>query len=138
MNDLEKAIEILKTSDKTLVLVKGDEVITFDARGVKPLLELIDSGKDYREYSFADKVIGRASAFLYLVLGANDIYTNIISKGALNLLENKVNLKYEKVVENIINRKGDDICPMEKATTGIECKEEALIAIRKRIEELSR
>lgn len=138
MNDLEKAIEILKTSDKTLVLVKGDEVITFDARGVKPLLELIDSGKDYQEYSFADKVIGRASAFLYLVLGANDIYTNIISKGALNLLENKVNLKYEKVVENIINRKGDDICPMEKATTGIEYKEEALIAIRKRLEELSR
>jgi hypothetical protein len=138
MNDLEKAIEILKTSDKTLVLVKGDEVITFDARGVKPLLELIDSGKDYQEYSFADKVIGRASAFLYLVLGANDIYTNIISKGALNLLENKVNLKCEKVVENIINRKGDDICPMEKATTGIECKEEALIAIRKRLEELKK
>lgn len=138
MNDLEKAIAILKTSDKTLVLVKGDEVITFEARGVKPLLELIDSGIDYKDYSFADKVIGRASGFLYQILGVRNIYTNIISKGALSLLDGHVNIEYLEVVENIINRKGDDICPMEKATTGITNKEEALVAIRKRLEELNK
>lgn len=120
-SDIIKAKELLISGDYTCVLVKGDNVCTCTERGVKPLVNLLESQKDYKGYSAADKVVGRATAFLYAILGIKVLYANIISKSALEVLKkHKIETEFDKLVDNIINRQGDGICPFEKAVMDIQ------------------
>ena len=72
MHDLEKARSLLERENYTCVICHGEDVITDRRRGVRPLLELLESGKDLHGYSAADRVVGKAAAFLYCLLGVND------------------------------------------------------------------
>ena len=67
MIDLQRAERALAEGGHTLVLVKGERVITSNQRGVAPLLALIDT--DVTGFSAADKVVGKAAALLYVKLG---------------------------------------------------------------------
>ena len=49
---------------------------------------LIDSKKDYKGYSAADKIVGRAAAFLYTLLQVKNLYGETMSKGAVEILKN--------------------------------------------------
>lgn len=71
--DLKKAAEMLKNGAYTCVLCKDEEIITCAERDVKPLLDLYDSGNDLKGFSAADKVVGKAAAFLYVLLGVKAI-----------------------------------------------------------------
>jgi hypothetical protein len=85
-------------------------------RGVKPLVIWLSSGEDFHGFSAADKVIGKATAFLYVLLGVKAVYASVISEGALDVLtKNGIDTQYGCVVEHIINRAGDGICPFEQA-----------------------
>ena len=57
LNDLEKAKAILENGNYTCVLCKGDTVHTSQHRGVRPLLDLLDT--DVSGFSAADKVVMR-------------------------------------------------------------------------------
>ncbi|MDE6679213.1 MAG: DUF1893 domain-containing protein, partial [Ruminococcus sp.] len=46
-SDVEKAKEVFDSGKYTCVLCKGDTLITSTERGVKPLVDFIDSGEDY-------------------------------------------------------------------------------------------
>ena len=62
----------------------------------------------------------------------------MISKPALKaLVENGIEVKYESIVDNIINRKGDDICPFEMAVLKINDANEAYTAILDKMIELN-
>ncbi len=135
--DLEKAAEILKSGKYTCVLCKGKETITCTRRGVKPLLDLLDSGKDLKGFSAADKVVGKAAAFLYMLLEVKAVYATVMSRTAIHLLEtNGICPQYDIPVENIINRSGTGICPMEETVKELSVPKEALKAIRQRLSEL--
>ena len=62
MNDLEKAKSILQGSDYTCVLCRGDQIHTSRHRGVRPLLELLET--DVSGFCAADKVVGKATVLL--------------------------------------------------------------------------
>ena len=47
MHDLEKAHSLLETENYTCVLCRDGHVITDRRRGVRPLMELLESGRDY-------------------------------------------------------------------------------------------
>lgn len=135
--DLEKAEEMLKSGVYTCVLRKGEEMITCTERGVKPLLDLLDSGKALNGFSAADKVVGKAAAFLYILLDVKTVYAPVMSISAIHLFEAKgVLFRYDASVKNIINRSRTGICPMEEAVKELSVPEEALKAIRKRLAEL--
>lgn len=135
--DLEKAAEMLRNGDYTCVLCKGKEIITCTERGVKPLLDLLDSGKDLKDFSAADKVVGKAAAFLYVLLDVKAVYSPTMSESAIHLLEaNGICPQYDIPVENIINRSGTGICPMEETVKELSVPKEALTAIRQRLSEL--
>ena len=72
----------------SLVLVKGGKLIAAkEGRGIRPLLELVEErGGELQGASLADKVVGRAAAFLAAYVGLAGIYTRIISKPALDVL----------------------------------------------------
>lgn len=121
----------------TCVLYNGENIIASTKRGVAPLIELLETGDDFEGFVAADKVVGRATAFLYVLLKINSVYANVISKGAINVFEKYcVSYSYGELVDNIKNREGTGCCPMEEVTKGIEDAEEAFVAVKKRYIEL--
>ena len=137
-NNLEKAIKILEEEkDLTLVLVLNESIYKSSEKGIKPLLQLLNSGKNYLNYSAADKIVGKAAAMLYKLLNINDIYGEVMSISAINFLEqNNINFKYKIKTKEIINRKGTGICPMEETVLNIENPTEAKKLLENKLKEL--
>lgn len=136
--DLEKAVEILNEEHCTCVLCCGSDRYTASHRGVRPLLDWLDSGIDFSGFSAADKVVGNAAAFLYVLLGVRAVYAPVMSKAAVHTLRiNGIEIKCDEVVEGIKNRAGNGGCPMEKSVKGISDPMIALSAIRMKLKELS-
>ena len=121
----------------TCVLCRDDRLVSSYRRGVAPLLELLDSGEDFSGFSAADKVVGKATALLYRLLGVNALYAGVISQAALDVLEGSgIALQWQEKVPYIINRAGDGQCPMEAATAQIDDPRAALEAIRQTLKAL--
>lgn len=121
MKELEWAKTQLLSEGYTYVLCKGRVVYTSTERGVKPLVALIEKGLNLDDFCAADKVIGKATAFLYILLGVKEVYASVISMSALSLLrDHGIFVIYEELVEHIINRRGDGICPFEAAVLDVQ------------------
>lgn len=136
-SDLKKACRMLKEQELTCAFVFGEEVYISRERGVKPLLDCYYQKKMLPGFSAADKVIGKAAAFLYVLLGVSEIYTDVISRPALSVLQQSgIEVYYEQLTESIKNRAGTGFCPMETAVLSIEDPSEALCAIEKTAEAL--
>lgn len=134
MNDLNKARTLLEKDNCTCVLIKGTKIYTSQERGVAPLLKFIDSGTDLKGFSVADKVVGKGAALLYVYMGIKELYAFIISADATKVLhKNNIALQYEKLVPHIINRKGDDTCPIEKSVSNTDNPQEAILMIKEKI-----
>ena len=120
MNDREKAIGLLR-GDVTCALCKGDRAFTTVERGVKPLLKLLQSGENYAGFAAADKVVGKAAAFLYALLQVDYVYAHVISAPALRTLERLgISVAYAQQVPAIRNRAGTGFCPMETAVWNVD------------------
>ena len=134
---LEKAKEILLSGGYTCVLTDAAAVYTSTLRGVKPLVQFLESGAIPSGLSAADKVVGKATAYLYVLLGVREVYAQVISDPAVAVLHTAgIGVQYEKKVSNIINRKGDGICPFEAAVMDIHDPAAAYTAIRQKMQEL--
>ena len=138
INNLERAIKILEEEKElTLVLVLNEDIYKSTEKGIKPLLNLLNSGKKYLDYSAADKIVGKAAAMLYKLLGVKEIYGEVMSISAIKFLEqNNLNFKYKINTKEIINRKGTGICPMEQTVLNIENPIEAKKALENKLKEL--
>lgn len=136
-NNILKASKALNEGLYTCVLCKNDVIYTSTKRGVKPLLDFLDSQVDLKGFSAADKVVGKAAAFLYVLLGVREVYAHVMSEPAICILEsNKIQVQYDISVKNIINRSGTGNCPMEEAVADISVPSDALEAIRIRLKSL--
>lgn len=114
--ETEKAKTLLESGEPTLVLCSKTKTITSAERGVKTLLAFVKEKKNLKGFSAADKVVGKGAAALFCLLGIKELYTPLISEGARGLLEeNGIEVFFDEEVKNIINRKGDGICPVESA-----------------------
>lgn len=138
-DNLEKCREILKSGDYTLVLFDGKTLLTDTKRGVKPLLDLLDRETDFSGFSAADKVVGKAAAFLYVLLNVREVYADVISTHALSVLEeHQIPVVYGTLTDKIKNRAGTGFCPMETAVLDEENPENALKKIRGKAKELAK
>ena len=135
MDDLAKAWQLLSEGGYTCVLCKGDRIYTSTHRGVKPLMDLLDT--DVSGYSAADKVVGKATALLYCLLGIECLHAGVISDAALQVLDaHKIPVQWDHRVAYIQNRTGTGRCPMEMATEHICDPADAPAAIRNKLKEL--
>lgn len=138
MSDLEQAKVKLQKGEYTCVVCKGDNLYTSTHRGVRPLMEWIEQGVDFVGYSAADKVVGKATAFLYVKLGVKEVYARVISKPALEVLcANQIVAEYDTLVDNIINRKGDGFCPFELTVLSTEDPATAYQLIQQKLAQLN-
>jgi hypothetical protein len=125
----------------SLVLVKGGKLIAAkEGRGIRPLLELVEErGGELQGASLADKVVGRAAAFLAAYVGLAGIYTRIISKPALDVLRKYgIEVAFAHQVPAILNRQKTGLCPMETLSATFKEPGEAPGKIRERLQELQR
>lgn len=138
MGDFERAWALLQEEGFTCVLCSGDQVLTSRLRGVKPLLSWLDEGLSLKGFSAADKVVGKAAAFLYVLLGVKEVYAQVMSRPAKAVLEDHgIPNGCEEEVAAIRNRTNTGFCPMETAVWSISELEKALIAIRQKFKELN-
>ncbi len=137
MTNLENAIGILGRQGHTCVLCKDHQIHFSDRRGVAPLLELLEGGICVRGFSAADKVVGKATALLYCLLQVEAVHGQVMSDGAVRVLEQHgIRASWDRRVPAIENRSRDGFCPMETATARIEDPAEALDAIRQTLSRL--
>lgn len=135
MEDLNKSKALLLQEGYTCVLCRGDELYTSRHRGVRPLMELLDA--DTAGFSAADKVVGKATALLYCLLGIRQLYARIISDAAIQVLEqHNIPVQWDTRVAYIVNREGNGRCPMELATEHISDPALAPDAIRQKLKQL--
>ncbi len=138
-SDLQTAKDTLLSGGYTCVLCRENQIFTSFEKGIRPLEDFIDSGRDFTGFSAADTIVGRAAAFLYVLLGVESLYADVISSGAVRILEqNGISVEYRVKTENIRNRSNTGICPMEEAVSGITDAKAALTAIKQTSERLRR
>ncbi len=131
--DLQKARELLAAGDYTCVVCQNGTAHTTHDRGVKPLLTWLDQGLDLKDFSAADRVVGRATAFLYVLLGVRAVSARVMSQPAVQVLQaHGIEAWPETLVPGIINRQGSGPCPFEEAVLTIHDPAQALDAIRAR------
>ena len=128
--NLEKAKMLLQRTNSTCVLCNEDIILTDNRRGVRPLLDLLQANTDVAGFSAADKVVGKAAAFLYCLMKIRCLHARVISQPALEVLQQAgIETTYDELVPAIRNRTGDGYCPMESAVWDIKDPHQALQAI---------
>lgn len=131
MSDLARAKELLQRENLTLALVHGEEQYTSDLRGILPLLQLAEGKQSFVGWSAADKIVGKAAAILYVCLSVKEVYAEVMSRAALAVFSGcGISVEYGTLVEKIINRRGDGICPMEATVEHLTSAQEAPAALR--------
>ncbi len=135
MRDAERAKTLL-AGGATLALVRGEREIVGEERGIKQLFALCERGEE-RGFAAADKIVGRAAAFLYILMGVTSVYAEVMSAGAATLLtENGISAEAGTIADTIVNRAGTGLCPMEEAVLGIGDPLEAKIAVGEKLKRL--
>ncbi len=121
MSDLERARSLMLEGNYTAALCRGEETLTSSKRGVKPLLDWIDEGKKLTGWTAADRVVGKAAAFLYVLLGVERVWALVMSTPALAVLRTHgIEALCDSEVAKIENRSRDGFCPMETAVWDID------------------
>ena len=136
MTDLDKAKELL-LKGYTCVLVKGEDILTSQKAGIAPMIDILNEGIDMQNFSVADKIVGRAAAFLLVKAKISAVYGEVLSKGGKSVLEDHgISCEYGELVDNIINRKKTGICPMEETVQNAENCEEAFLLLNQKLKSL--
>lgn len=126
---INKAKEMLIQENYTCVVLNNDEIYTSRDRGVKPLLDWYGN-VNFQDAYVADKVVGKAAAFLYVLFKIKELYATVISEPAYQvLMDNNINVCFDEKVKAIRNRDNTGFCPMETAVWNIDNPTEAYNAI---------
>jgi len=116
-SDLDIAVEAVRSGASIAVAKGGRLLASRDGHSVRPLIELLSEvGDELQGASVADKVLGRAAA---LVLADNpDIYMVhgvVMSAHGKEALESAgIPYSFDRLVDFILNRTGDGMCPIEQ------------------------
>lgn len=131
--DLEAARKRLLAGGVTCVLRKGETEYVSTDRGLAPLTAWIEAGTNLQGYAAADKIVGKAAACLYALLGVKAVYAPVMSREAISFFsQHGIEAFPDKIAEDIRNRAGTGICPMEQAVKPCQTPEEAFQAVRRK------
>ena len=123
--------QILHTSGCSCVIGNGDNILECYQRGIKDLYDILRNNRQLLDgATIADKVIGKGAAALMIAGGVTMVYADVISEAAMELFKQySIKVEYDKRVANIINRRGDGICPVEERCAECKTIEECLVKI---------
>lgn len=116
MGKIEELKEILHTKKASLVVCyESGEIKEYYQNRIKDIKDILkENPNSLKGAIIADKVIGKVASSILAVAGVKEIYTDVMSKYAIPVLEeNKIKFEYENLVDYIINNDKTGICPME-------------------------
>ena len=127
-------IELLFAEQCSCVVRRGDSIELRRGRGVKDLHELLSDGRGMLRGAFvADKVVGKGAAALMIAGGVEELFADVVSADALELLNRYgMRVSYTVAVPHIINRG-----PVELLCEGLHTVEECLPLIDGFVESLN-
>lgn len=131
-NKLEEAKKILQKQKASCVIIKpSGEVVISNEFGIKPLMiEMRKDKQAFKGASIADRVIGKAAALLVILGGVHELYGEIVSEAACEVLEAEhILYEYGKKVPYIANRSKTGKCPMEETVWEIDDANQAFEAL---------
>lgn len=116
MTKLEELKEILHQKNASLVIAYSNgqikEYYQNRINDIKAILK--ENPLALKDAIIADKVIGKVAGSILAFAGVKEIYTDVISKYAITVLEkNNINYEYGKLVDYIQNNDKTGMCPME-------------------------
>ena len=116
MTKLEEIKEILHQKNASLVVsYSNGEIKEYYKNRINDIKEILkENPLALKDAIIADKVIGKVAGSILTVAGVKEIYTDVISKFAIPVLD-KNNIKYDygKLVDYIQNNDKNGMCPME-------------------------
>lgn len=134
--DLENCKAVLHKGGYTCVVKQGENLYTATARGIRPLMAFLETDS-LRGAVLADKVIGKAAAFLLEKGGVKAIYADVISTPAADVLDHAgIPYYFSKKSPYIQNRAGDGVCPMESAVLEIQNADEAFWTLQETLQQM--
>ena len=137
-DDLKNAKELLANGHACAVCGNGISA-SFDGRGIAPLLDAVTHFGSFSGYTVCDKVVGSAAAFVLIEAGAAEVYADTVSRRAVSLLSSAgITVSYGKITDFIKNRRGDDLCPMEKKALEMKDADGAYRIFTARLKELQK
>lgn len=115
---LDSCIDKLRREGLSLIILKeGKTLFTSREEGMKPLFEALNilGLSTLRNGVFVDKVMGKAAVLIVSYYRAKEVQCITLSERAKTILE-KQGISYysERLIPEIMNRFGTDICPFEK------------------------
>ena len=101
-------------------------------RGIAPVIAAFDTKKELlRNSCVYDTIVGKAAAAVFVLSGVRAVYGETMSQSAMELLrQNQIVFEYQEKTEQIINRRGDGLCPFEQAVLSCQTAEQCLPIIR--------
>lgn len=135
----EQVKAALADEEITFAAVSLDgELRTSTLHGIAPMMQMLQEDPEFLEGAFvADKMIGKAAAFLLIKGKVAYLYTDMISSyGAEVLEENKIDFEYKEMVEYILNRTGDGMCLMESVVLEAPSAEDAYLKLQNKLAEI--
>jgi hypothetical protein len=137
LTNLERAKHLLRTDDFTCVLCKDEAVYTSKSLGISPLLDFVAGGTEFKGFSAADKIVGKAAALLFVLAGVKEAHGSVMSEDAVRVFtKHGVAYSFDELTPLIHNRAGTDMCPMEQAVRAIDEPADAPPAIHRALDEL--
>lgn len=127
-NKDRQAIDLLFAERCSCVVRNGDTIRIFRERGVRDLWRLLHEEPELLDGAFvADKVVGKGAAALMAAGRVRELFADVVSHAALELLNGAgIPVSYTVAVPHIINRAGDGICPVERLCAGARTAAECL------------
>ncbi len=116
MTKLEQIKNILYQKNASLIVCfKNGQIKEYYQDGIKDIKIILQENENsLKEAIIADKVIGKVAASILIVAGVKEIYADVISSFAIDILQNNnIKYNYNKKVDYIINKMKTGMCPME-------------------------
>jgi len=134
MSDLDIAKHELYEENLTLSIVK-DGAVLFETRShrITGFLEAVETLGDKLEgATVADRVVGKAVAFLCVYAKIRAVYAAVLSRKAQAVLKKDgITCQWNELVENVLDSNKSGMCPFEKTAADISGAEEAYSAFRR-------
>ena len=137
---MENLKSLLKRESGTRGVARSvhGEVVRFTHRGVADLYRLVVDRPDFTpDATLADNVIGKGAALLAVHGGFAEVYGELMSRPAFaTLTAAGISASCGTLVDNIINRAGTDICPIEKLVADVSDPACALTLIHDKLSQM--
>jgi hypothetical protein len=123
-------------------MVIQDGTVVYSSRndGLQPLIDVIEQDRDCLSNALViDKIVGRAVALLVCYGESRQVFADLMSKKALEVLDAcEVQHGYDRLVPCILNNDSTDLCPFEKLVDGISDPEEGYRLISEKLRSMQK